>query len=221
MIIAPILNKFIENSSERLIRNVIIGFFLFSSIYGWVGGANLFFINGYTPLLFIGLYLLGHYTHMVNEKQNADTKGNNPFVLNKYFDLSIYCLCICINTILGVYCLYTGRSWAFGYIYAYTNPITVIGALYLLLFFSKIRIKKSKVINVLAAGSFAAYLIHCNVYLYPYFTKGVITIYNSYSGVLSLLLLLLYLACVYIISTVVDRPRIWIWKTIINKVNIK
>lgn len=59
-IIAPILNAFVDCSSERQHRNVLIAFFLFQSTYGWLGGAR-FFMNGYGPLAFIGLYLLAQY----------------------------------------------------------------------------------------------------------------------------------------------------------------
>ena len=80
MILAPVLNTFVKNSPERLQRYVLGGFFTFSSTYGWLGGANRFFVYGYGPLLFIGLYLLAQYVH------HSQKDNRIPYTLHKLFN---------------------------------------------------------------------------------------------------------------------------------------
>ena len=221
MIIAPILNKFIENSSIELQKKIIVGFFLFTCTYGWFGGANRFYLYGYGPLLFIGLYLLGKFAHDLTEGHQYTSRISWIFTRSKVYDLLIFLLCILTNTVLGIGFLYTTRSGGFSLVYAYNNPITIIGALYLLLFFSKIKLQHNRIINVLAGGSFAAYLIHSNRYVFPYFSQGVQYIYNNSYGLLCIAAILLYIILVYVASVIIDFPRLLIWNKISNKLNIK
>lgn len=62
-IIAPILNVFIEYSSKRQMEITLVSFYLFQTIYGWIGISN-FIVNGYSTFSFIGLYLLVRYLRM-------------------------------------------------------------------------------------------------------------------------------------------------------------
>ena len=220
MIIAPVLNTFVKNSTERLQRNVLLGFFAFSSTYGWLGGANRFFVDGYGPLLFIGLYLLSHYVHCIVESQCALGRIKKLFSFNKIYDLLIFFICITMNTLIGISGLYMGVN-IYGKVYAYTNPITIIAALYLLLFFSKIEMKSNRIVNVLAAGSFAVYLLHSQVDIRPFFNSGVQFLFASFNGVSCILLIFIFLVLVYIVSVMMDFPRLWIWNILSKKYNIK
>ncbi len=70
-ILAPILNIFIEKSSKRTLELFLIAFFIFQSIWGWLGAAK-FVEQGYSTFSFIGLYILARYTRMyVDEKVTA------------------------------------------------------------------------------------------------------------------------------------------------------
>lgn len=221
MIIAPILNKFIENSSIELQKKVIVGFFFFTCTYGWFGGANRFYLYGYGPLLFIGLYLLGKFAHDLSSDSQYTSKISWMFSRSKVFDILVFILCIFANTVLGIYVLHINRQSGYSLIYAYNNPITIIGALYLLLVFSKIKLRHNKIINILAGGSFTAYLIHTNRYVFPYFSQGIQHIYNNSYGLLCIAAILLYIILVYVASVIVDFPRLLIWNKISNKLNVK
>ncbi len=63
MIIAPVLNAYTQNTEVRTQRYVMIAFFLFEAIFGWAMGGRRFFVDGYGPLHFIGLYLTAQYIH--------------------------------------------------------------------------------------------------------------------------------------------------------------
>lgn len=220
MIIAPVLNTYIFNSSEKQQRYVLLGFFGFSSTYGWLGGANRFFVNGYGPLLFIGLYILSQYVHHKANEESTPFLIRKWFSLDKKLDLLVFLVCIIINTLIGLGGLYADVN-IYGKVYAYTNPITIVAALYLLLFFSKLEIKPNKVVNAMAAGSFAVYLLHSQVDLRPMFNKAVQYLYNSVDNVGCILAIFTYLVLVYVASVVIDLPRLWMWNRISNKYNIR
>ena len=219
LILAPVLNTFIENSSEKTQRYIIVGFFAFSSTYGWLGGANRFFVNGYSPLLFIGLYLLSRYVYISSKNNVTPIRIKKLFILDKKYDFLIFIGCISINTLGSIIMLYSDMNYL--KIIAYTNPITIIAALYLLLFFSKIKIQTNKTINYLARSSFAVYLVHSQVDLRPLFNKGVQHLYTSFDGFSCILLIFLYLILVYAISVVIDIPRVWMWNKLSRKYNLK
>ena len=219
LILAPVLNTFIENSSEKTQRYIIVGFFAFSSTYGWLGGANRFFVNGYSPLLFIGLYLLSRYVHITSKNSVTPIRIRKLLLLDKKYDFLIFIGCIAINTLGCIIALYTDMNYL--KIIAYTNPLTIIAALYLLLFFSKIKIQTNKTINYLARSSFAVYLVHSQVDLRPLFNKGVQHLYTSFDGFSCILLIFLYLILVYAISVVIDIPRLWMWNKLSRKYNLK
>ena len=220
MIIAPVLNTYLENVSEKQMRIVILGFFIFSSTYGWIGGAQRFFVYGYGPLLFIGLYLLAHYAQRISYGMETPQRIKKIFSFNKYKDLLVYLICVLTNTVLGLLGLHYGKN-IYNIVYAYINPFTIIGALHLLLFFSKLKIAYNKIINFLAAGSFAVFLIHSQVDIRPIFTKGVLYIYEANDTFLCLISMFFYLLIVYFISTILDLPRKWVWNKICQKFDLK
>lgn len=64
-ILSPVLNIFVENAPRSLFRKTLIGFFVLQSIYGWIfPSATTYIESGYSPLSFIGLYLLARYIHV-------------------------------------------------------------------------------------------------------------------------------------------------------------
>ena len=220
MILAPVLNTYIEHSSEKTQRYVLIGFFLFSCTYGWIGGASRFFVNGYGPLLFIGLYLLSHYVRSESIRDKEKSLIRRLFSFNKYVDFFIFLFCAVINTLLGIAGLYSERN-IYGYVFAYINPITIIAALSLLLYFSKLKIRYNACINFLAAGAFAVFLFHSQVDVRPYFTNGVLYLYEHYSNLFCIAAIFLYLVLWYVGSVIIDYPRQKIWNIISNKYNIR
>lgn len=63
-ILAPVLNAFVEKSTQRQFLYVLISFFTFQTIYSWVSNGAVFFEGGYSTMSFIGLYLLARYINV-------------------------------------------------------------------------------------------------------------------------------------------------------------
>lgn len=220
MVMAPILNAYTRNTEEKTQRYVMIAFFLFEAIFGWVMGGRRFFVDGYGPLHFIGLYITAQYIH--NQINCADTPTwlRKLFTMPKWVDLSIYLITAIINTAFIIMASrYTGDVTPIHALaYAYSNPLVVIGALYLLLVFSKIRMPYIKVINWLGASSFAVYLFHGEPAIRNcYFTPQVQYLFDNFSGVGCIGMIFLFLCVVYILSVLIDQLRLITWNLLVKR----
>lgn len=224
MIIAPVLNSFCQNAEEKTQRYIVIGFLLFEVILGWIGGARNFYNYGYGPLHFIGLYILAQYVHNQLSQSTTPKMIKQVFSMSKFADLLIFLLTVVLNT--SMVCYISRRiglvNTIYNVTYAYNNPLVILGSLYLLLFFSKIRMPYVKVINWFGASSFAVYLFHSETTVRKLlFTPQVQYLYDTYSEIMCVGMICLFLCFVYILSVLLDQLRIvsWncLWKFFENK----
>lgn len=201
-IFAPLINSFIKNSSERQLRNLIIWFYLFQTAYGWVFPAAKFIEFGYSVFSFVGLYLLAQYIRKYHIDRIASTKA--------WIFPSIYLATVVINTLWGYFAKRYGLPFGDCTCY-YTNPCVIIGSIFLLLTFYKVKLK-SKIINWIAASSFAVFLFHGAPAMNQIFFKAnCVEIYNNTSGVMCLLTMFAFLTIVFACSILLDQLRIATW----------
>lgn len=210
MILAPVLNAFADHATERQLRNTVIAFFLFQSTYGWFGGASRFFVDGYGALSLIGLYLLARYARIIHGKGRR-----TPFDFPRQVDLLIFLTTVILNTILSL--VFIGHTRILNGLLAYCNPLNILGALYLLLFFSKLKMKQSRCINWLGASNFAVYLLHSQVDIRVIFNKIVVSLDETFQGVAAVGMIFLFLLATFFISILLDQVRIWIWNSLQNQ----
>lgn len=217
MILAPILNTYTSTADEKLQRNIMIAFLLFEAIYGWVAGGRRFFVNGYGPLHFIGLYITAQYVHNKVNDLTTPRFIRMTFQLPKWVDLLIFTILALINTVaVSIGSRYTGNvSPVFSAVYAYSNPLNIIGALFLLLFFSKIEMPYVKVINWLGTSSFAVYLFHSEfIVRNRFFNPQVQYLYDNFSGLGCVGMIFVFLCIIYFVSVLIDQLRILSWNKI-------
>lgn len=206
-ILAPVINSFIENSSTNHIRNVLLLFFIFQTIFGFISDGAVFFENGYSTISFVGLYLLARYTRMIVDKLKI--------TLPRTFFILIYGIISLIIAIIAMTSTYF-TGFQFQRLFTYTNPLVIVASLSLLLYFSRLQFT-SRSINWLAASAFSIYLFHSNSNIFlPYFVCTIKNIYNSFNGVYCLFWLFLFLIIVSFVAIMVDKIRIAVWKLIIN-----
>ena len=214
MIIAPILNAYTNNAEEKTQRYVMIAFFLFEAIFGWVLGGRRFFVEGYGPLHFIGLYITAQYIHNQIGLETTPVFLKRLFQMPKWADIIVFFLTVILNTslvFLGSEYFHNVRPF-FRVAYAYSNPLVIIGALYLLLFFSKMDLPYVKIINWLGASSFAVYLFHGEATIRSeFFTPQVQWLYDNFSGIGCVGMIFMFLCLVYIASVLVDQLRLLSW----------
>ena len=157
-------------------------------------------MGGYSTLFFIGLYLLARYMRIY---QPNFTKFKHTTDLAVYFFVSISVTVACITPPLLL-----GRN--FQPWWNYIAPTTIIGAVYLLLAFSKIKIQ-SRFVNWCGASCFAVFLLHSNPntnWLY----KGLfIYLHTNFSTLEFWCLTFVILIVIFFIAIIIDQLRIVLW----------
>lgn len=198
-IFAPILNTFVENSNKKDLGIFLIAFFVVQTLHGFISGSS-WFSGGYSPLTFMGLYLLARYIRLY---------PNKLVQLNKFSDLTIYLSIALFTAALTLLSIMTGHeTW---HLYSYSSPLVIIEALYFFLFFTKIRLR-NKLINWIAISSFAVYLFHCDVhFLVPVYSTKISLWYHTYPTITFILYVAVWIVCIFTISILVDKVRIVIW----------
>ena len=199
--IAPVLNQFCENATKKEFQGALIAYFLAEFIYGFLLDAG-HFDYGFSPLFFIGLYLLARYVRLY---------PGRLFSLKKGYDIKIY-LVISIFSMFG---LWFGYKW-FGmgfHLNHYDSPLAIAASLFFLLFFSKLHFQ-SKAINWLAISAFSIYLIHEDSLVSPHFhqlfdgIKSSVSLWSYYPIMFGLAIII----CLFCI--LIDKLRIFVWKKI-------
>lgn len=201
-ILSPVLNAFIEHADRKIFRNILIAFFAFTCTYGWIGAAE-FMMGGYTTLFFIGLYLLARYIRIYQPKFAR---------FNFSTDLMIYIFTSCFVTVASVIPpLLAGRNiqpW-----WNYIAPTTIIGAVYLLLAFTKLKIQ-SKFVNWCGASCFAVFLLHTNPNTFWHFKDLFIYLYSKYNTLEFWGITFIILVAIFFLAILIDQIRIILWNKI-------
>ena len=202
-VLSPVLNAFAAQASKKEFLCVVIAFYTVEFIFGFLLNVGHFDL-GFSPLFFIGLYLLARYVRLYPGKL---------FAFDKWADLGIY-LGVSVLSMLG---FWLGYKW-FGmglHMNHYDSPLAVIAALFFLLFFSKLNFQ-SKAVNWMASSAFAIYLIHENALVSPYYHQ----IFNNLHENIPLIFWYpLMLGTVIVLGLgfiIIDKLRILAWKGVLR-----
>lgn len=205
-IFAPVLNSFVSSVSRESFKNFLTVFFVLEFIYG-VLRQDGNFIHGYSAISFMGLYLLARYVRLYPGRWFGKSAG---------FYWGVFFACAVVNTVLMVGGMYYLGHPIYNLTF-YSSPVVIIGALSLLLAFSKMEFQ-SKAINFCAASAFAMYLIHQNNLIIPYWNSFFIKQFETSPFYIYMLYTVGVLAGVFVLSVVVDRVRIWMWNLLFKRV---
>lgn len=198
-ILAPAVNEMIKHLPKAPAGGIIITFFIFQTIYGWLSEGAEWIREGYGAFSFLGLYMLARYVRTY--QMSIFNKGIR-------FDLTVYLICS-LATAAAITLLVSRDSflaWRFMY---YTSPLVIIAALYLLLAVSKWHFK-SRIVNSVAVSCFAVYLMHFIIFP-TYMHPAIQWIASEYNGLGMFSLLSLLLIAFFTVAIIVDRVRLFIW----------
>ena len=203
--LSPILNAFSEQASEKSFHTALIIFFLAEFIYGFILDTG-HFAYGFSPLAFIGLYLLAHYARKYPGKL---------FTLTKGCDIALY-LGFSFISIIGIWFGYKWFEMGF-HLNHYDSPLAIIASLYFLLFFSKLNLE-NKVINWFAISAFSIYLVHENSLVSPHFHHFFNTLKSSTSLPTYYLSMLGISLALGLGAILIDKLRILAWNSILRSI---
>lgn len=201
-ILSPILNEFCENVERKVFLRVLVGFYVFQTLYGWLFPGVDFFSSGYSTISFIGIYLL---------MQFIKRYGSGCLALSSLQNFSIYVVLSVINSLFYIltikYVESYGPVW-----FRYVNPIVIVSSLFLFLTFYRMRLSSS-VVDWLASSSFAVYLVHASPFiLIPFYKPLIVHLYEKYEGFHFMLVLSIALLAIFGCAVLVDRVRMSLWK---------
>ena len=206
-IISPILNAYIENASQKSFKTILIAMAVFLFYYGWITpDSTNWLVKGFCLVWFCFLYLLSRYIRLYKTRLSQFSAKT---------DLIIYLVFTAILIVFGIlesyYQIDLKGRWNY-----YLNPFVLCPAIYLLLFFSKIRFS-SKIINAIAISSVAAFLLHANQNFYAgYYLKTIQDWFVSESPTFFLLKSIAFIVLLFIIAIIIDKIRLYIWNSLMN-----
>ncbi len=202
--ISPILNAFIDRANPRVYLSVLSAFFFLEFAYGWLTNAAAF-INGYTAISFVGLYLLAQFIRRYSRRLSSIGVGAN---------LSLYLLFSVVPVIL--YFL-TGHKFN---MLAYSSPFVILSSVFFFLAFRKMELS-SRAINYLACSSLSIYLVHMHPSVMPYFIDLMRGAYEMLGGYWYMLFAVVFAICFGLACMLLDKLRISLWHllcyTVIDK----
>jgi len=210
MIFAPALNVYCETCSRRQLEIVLLSFFGVQFLYDCTYPLHSFsmFGEGYSPISFFGLYLLGRYMRLYNPGFTR---------MSKWMDLG---LALGIITVFTAICVPLTGAVRMHWIVAtclYTSPNVLLTTIFIFLFFSKLRIQ-SKIVNWLAASALAVYLLHTHFCVIgEYFKPLGKRLWFETSGMQFVLGVMLFLVFWFAAAVILDQLRKCLWQANFSK----
>ena len=202
-VISPILNAFVSTASNDTFKKVLIAFFFIQTVLGVHSKWN-FFCSGYSPLSFIGLYLLARYMKLY---------AGRFCTLKKRYDVAIYLCTVLFTTFLAMIFGRAGHDSQV--LYEYLSPVVIVSSVYFFLFFTKLSFQ-SNVVNWIATSAFAVYLFHSDpLFFNQYYLFPIKDFYINDSLPLFLFHTTIIIISVFFVSILVDKIRIFLWNRII------
>lgn len=204
-IISPLLNTFIINSSPLKIYHFLLSFFILQTVYSFY--RDSFFQIGYSPISFIGLYVLAGYIRLYPPKWS---------LLNIRLDFALYALfAFLLSSIEFIQNRFSILA-SFNH-YGYSHPIVIASSIFLFLAFTKMQFYNS-VINSIGASSFAVYLLHCHgSFLETYYCTTINQWFKSQHTINFIVYTVGFIIIVYVSAIIIDKFRLLTWNNLFIK----
>ena len=207
-LLSPILNAFVEIADKKSFQVVLLFFFGFEFLWGWLLNGVNWMNHGNSGTSFIGLYLLARYLRIYPPKIFMNFKIR--YYLGAYIGIALF-----IAFLAFLFC-YFGMQNAARKMYYYTCPFVIVQAVAFLLFFSKFSFY-SRLVNWIAISTFAIYLLHSQHYFGKMFYDDIIARwYMNETTVNFLVYTVLLVLVVFWLSIFLDKIRLCCWNAILK-----
>ena len=203
-LLAPVLNVFLEKASKNQHKIILIGFFTFQTVYGWLFDGVTWFERGYSTISFVGLYILANYLRKYDKTERR--------IL-----IILFIVFVILNTVIAFMSTYIDRGAYVNRLYAYNSPLVILASVAVFLLFTKFQFK-SRIVNYIAVSSFAVFLFHANHFFIDEVYVAWLKKWFALDGIVlfSVKTILLVLSC-FCCAIIIDKIRIFIW----NKISAK
>lgn len=203
-----LLNAMTKKEYEKLIITIIAIFSLFPLIA--LKQNDMFYLGGgYSPCWLLCMYVIGAFFKLY------------PLDFSKKKLFLIYLLSITLSwgTKIIIECViyrFVGNVVSSNIFVDHNSIFIIIASIsLLLLLFSKIDIKKNRLISVIkfvSPLSFSVYLIHVQPYIYNYILDGKFSNFSSNNTIILVLKTLLVALCIFAFCIIIDIIRFLLFK---------
>lgn len=200
----PIINCWLVSLTDKKLETFLICFILMDLFLGYVMKSDLISM----PIHFFLLYSIGYYIKVSERSwiKKTSVKKNICFYIVSTLILFIFAI---------IQVLIKGEAHnCFGYY----NPLITIQAIFIMLIFCNIKIKKSIKVNYLAASAFPVYLISENVYMRHWFVEFIQCMKYHFTGVSFVICFCLFCVIAYLLLILLDKVIGNIYMPSINKI---
>lgn len=161
--------------------------------------------NGFSPIWLALLYLIGGYI----KKYNIADR------IKQWQSIVGYLICVFAGWLIELVITFVlGAPENRSYFLEYTSPAVLMCAVFLLLFFAKLKVNKFWVKNIkfFAPLSFSVYLIHDELLVRNYFITDKFTGYASLNPVLMFLSIIVTAMVIWFECSLIDKIRLMLFK---------
>lgn len=222
LFLMPVINRGIREIEDKNLKKLVIILLIFSSLlptmlkfypFNLYEGIDAFgMMSGYSTLWLLLLYVVGAYI----SKAEWTEKCNGIMLI----------LIIMASILITWESLFFMPKWTavrFGEVrygsilLSYTSPTIVLASVCALILFAKIGKKDvgiSETVQKFGKTTLAVYLIHTHPLIWDRFMAGFAVKYTEGSSVLMVLRILGACAVIYILCTIIELFRLWLFKII-------
>lgn len=202
MLFSPILNAYIEHATSKQLA-ISLGLIYLFTYYSGIVWDDFHGYSGYAAGWFVILYLTGA---TIRKTKHWHGKVNRYKWLLAYLLLSI----LIVAVALLQYRIPFGRSM----LWSYECPLVYLSSICFFMFFVHWDMKFCRMVNWLAASSFAVLLFH----IQPFSHYGEVCQYiNQHTiGFLTVCALIPCVLGCYLLATVLDQVRIWTFTILVK-----
>lgn len=193
-LLSPMLNLFCEKAGERGLRVTIVLFYLYQTIWGFLG-PNPSVSDGYSVFSFIGLYLLARYMRLYYKGERRNETWLWGYLIAAGLNVAAY---------------YTAPERVV--VTSYCNPIVVFEALCLMMYFSGLKMKHNPFVNRVAASCFAVYLLHGSPAVMGQYLKICQKAYEFGDGIVAISGIALVMTAFFVAAIAIDQLRLKLWE---------
>lgn len=210
----PLINRAVEKLNFADIIRIFVIMFLAYVFWPGLNNIDTFgFSQGYSTFWLLYLYLIGACL----------AKFSNKIVVSNKSVVMVYIFCILISFI-GLYWIAYMRSIGNenfciynNFFLSYTSPLVLVAAICMVIFFAKMRFKNrliKNIIDLLTPANLSVYLIQVNYFIWHKFMYKYAESY-ALCGIGEMLIKVLLSAVgIFVVCTVVDYGRIYLFKKV-------
>lgn len=213
-LISPLLNKFIEHSTQKEHKNMLIVMFVCFSIIPYITSGRTISNNGLNLINFIFLYLIGAYfgKYPIKESLYFKNKSKNKrqviflslFIIFGLLDFIVF---ECgLNFLSSENPLINSIGTTIKNGINFANPILICQSIFYFLYFETLEIK-SNFINKLSGLTFGIYLFHENSVLSRFIYPKVFQEITASTTVMIVPKMFIFAVCLFVISAFVEFLR--------------